>query len=199
MTEHEDIQKSKIYTRKGDNGQTTLFNMEHVSKSNPCFECLGDIDEANAYIGIIDDIKISVSNKKISIIDIQNQLIDIQSRLLDCGSHIATPLTSSSSTKISLTAFDHYHVEQLELWIDTLDSCLPPLKNFILPQSPFHIVRTIIRRAERHLIPLIDSGDCDQTVLKYLNRLSDYFFVLARYTSKSETIYSKTRPNPIHK
>lgn len=185
----EDIPKSKIYTRKGDTGSSTLFNMEMALKSHPRFECLGDIDEASAHIGCIQDIH--TREEKITLNDIKTQLADIQSRLLDIGSHIATPLNSSSSTKIKLTAFDSIHIETLETWIDTMDSLLPPLKNFILPQGPFHIVRTIIRRAERHLIPLMD--DCDPCVLQYINRLSDYFFVLARYTSTEDIIYVKQR------
>ena len=187
----EDFPKSKIYTRKGDTGTTTLFNMQIVSKSHDCFQCLGDIDEANAYIGVIENF--NVEGKIFTNKDIQNQLINIQSRLLDLGSHIATPLKSSSQNKIKITQFDSINVENLESWIDKMDSELPILKNFILPKGPFHIVRTIIRRAERSLIPIIEAENCDICILEYLNRLSDYFFVLARYTSKNETVYVKAR------
>jgi len=143
----------------------------------------------------------------------------IQSRLLDIGSSIATPITSSSRTKLQRVTFASSHVENLESWIDAMDANLEPLSNFILPSggkasSFLHLARTVCRRAERSAVTLSrclhqnfqqtdvedvnatpPNSDLDPSVLIYLNRLSDYLFTAARYmasrTNHEETIYQK--------
>uniref|UniRef100_A0A7S0GPT1 Corrinoid adenosyltransferase MMAB n=2 Tax=Amorphochlora amoebiformis TaxID=1561963 RepID=A0A7S0GPT1_9EUKA len=129
-------------------------------------------------------------------------LSEIQSRLLDVGSHIATPKLSSQEDRIRTVEFDVSHAEQLEAWIDKMDEELPALKNFILPGGgeaacALHIARSVTRRTERSVINLVHQGEADESVLKYLNRLSDFFFMAARYaaiqTGEAEVVYKKER------
>uniref|UniRef100_A0A7S2X672 Corrinoid adenosyltransferase MMAB n=2 Tax=Lotharella oceanica TaxID=641309 RepID=A0A7S2X672_9EUKA len=124
----------------------------------------------------------------------------IQSRLLDAGSHIATPRLSSTPERLKLVEFSEAHVDQLEAWIDQMDEDLPELKNFILPGgghagSALHVARSVARRTERSIIHLVSQGEVDSAVLKYMNRLSDFFFVAARYasmrTGNEEVVYKK--------
>ena len=120
------------------------------------------------------------------------------------GSHVATPRKSDEGheKKIQHTTFDEEHVNDLEKWIDAMDSELPPLKNFILPSgglaaSTLHVARTVCRRAERDLVGLYQAEQIDQQTYRYVNRLSDYLFMLARTCAmtegKPETIYKKAR------
>jgi len=129
------------------------------------------------------------------------QLHTSQSRLMDVGSAIATPIRSSDSKRLQRVAFDGMdHAEQLERWIDAMDEELPPLRNFILPSggataSSLHLARAICRRTERSIVPLVLKGECDASVGKYVNRLSDYLFVAARWaamrTEHVELVYKK--------
>jgi cob(I)alamin adenosyltransferase len=132
------------------------------------------------------------------------QLEEIQARLIDLGSHVATPRTSGDEQekKIAHTSFDESNVASLEGWIDQMDLALPPLKNFILPSgglaaSSLHVARTVCRRAERNLIPLYKEEHIEPQAYRYVNRLSDYLFTLARYCAmkeeKTETIYKKKK------
>ena len=127
------------------------------------------------------------------------------SRLFDVGSAVATPLDSSSDAKLKRAAFDESHVATLETLIDKMDEELPPLKNFILPSgglcaAHFHVARTLARRAERRVVPMVRSGAVDPGVGIYLNRLSDFLFVAARFSAlrhgHSEKIYKKAREVP---
>lgn len=131
-----------------------------------------------------------------------DQLIEIQSRLFDIGAHLATPQTSSTPAQLKRTIFDPSHTSQLEQWIDQMEIDLPILTNFILPSgnlltTHLHVCRAICRRAERRTIPLIARDDIDSVIQIYLNRLSDYLFVAARWTAKlseqKETIWKKPR------
>lgn len=132
------------------------------------------------------------------------QLEEIQARLIDLGSHVATPRNSGEDQekKIAHTDFDEANIANLEKWIDEMDLVLPPLKNFILPSgglasANLHVARTVCRRAERNLIPLYKEEHIDAHAYKYVNRLSDYLFTLARYCAlkegKPETIYKKAK------
>ncbi len=132
---------------------------------------------------------------------LETQLIKIQSILLDIGSHIATPKSSAAQKQLNrLSKFDASLTKELENWIDTFDEQLPALKNFILPSggkfaSAVHMCRSICRRSERSLQPLLQAGELDPDVCVYVNRLSDYLFTLARFAAhkegKAETIYKK--------
>lgn len=145
---------------------------------------------------------LDMPNKEVAMLA-ESQLIKIQSILLDIGSHIATPRTKAPQKQLDrLSNFDTDLTKELEQWIDTYDSELPPLKNFILPSggkfaATVHMCRSICRRTERSLQPLLQTSDLDSNVCVFVNRLSDYLFTLARYAAlkeeKIETIYRKPR------
>ncbi len=159
--------------------------MERRSKSDPTFDALGHSDEVNAAVAIAREHCAIAKN------GLEPMLIEIQNRLFDVGSAIATPLDRSAADKLAYTQFSSRFTEQLEKWIDELDSQLPPLKNFVIPSggmSSVHLnlARAICRRAERSVVPLVASGQTDPEVGRYLNRLSDFLFVAARFASKTE-------------
>ena len=146
-----------------------------VKKNHIKLECYGTIDELNAFIGNIYDQEISAFHKEM--------LFKIQNQLLNLGSCIAFDGEKGSITLPNVT---EESIEMLEKEIDRMDASLPILKNFILPSgfptvSKCHIARTVCRRAERNLVALREKGGIDPLHLKYLNRLSDYLFVLARF------------------
>lgn len=202
MTDNKTI---KIYTKTGDNGTTSLFNSKRVKKDSDYMKALGDVDETNACIGIVyTEIMNELDCKDKEIIKILTFLENIQSRLLDIGSHIATPLSNSSETKIKLTNFSKDYITEIEKEIDYYDDKLPQLKNFILPNgklskssSQTHLARTVCRRAERNILILFEINDVCEEVFIYVNRLSDYLFTLSRYLamkkngSNFEVIYKK--------
>eukprot|EP01024_Parvocaulis_polyphysoides_P009709 TRINITY_DN13116_c0_g2_i1.p1 TRINITY_DN13116_c0_g2~~TRINITY_DN13116_c0_g2_i1.p1 ORF type:complete len:215 (-),score=43.86 TRINITY_DN13116_c0_g2_i1:239-883(-) len=188
----------KIYTKTGDQGESSLFNGERKIKSDQCFEALGNVDELNSSIGVAREYCV-----KDSLQETVEQLERIQCRLLDVGSAVATPLNNSSESKLAKMAFDKSgnEVNMLENWIDVMDQSLPALKNFILPSgglaaSHLHMARTICRRAERSVVCLYEKGQVDKDVLVYLNRLSDYLFTVARFAAmkagNTEVIYKKS-------
>jgi len=165
----------KVYTKKGDKGDTQLLGGSMVKKNHIKLECYGAIDELNAFIGNIYDQDISASHKE-SLLKIQNQLFNL-------GSCIAF---DGKKEKTKLPNVTEENIEMIEKEIDKMDVSLPMLKNFILPSglptvSKCHIARTICRRAERNLVSLGQKEKIDPLHLKYLNRLSDYLFVLARF------------------
>ena len=130
------------------------------------------------------------------------QITEIQARLLDVGSHVATPRTSEQTKKVAHTDFSDQHIKALEVWIDQMDEKLPPLKNFILPSgglaaAQLHVARTVCRRAERDLVPLFQDELISEPTYIYINRLSDYLFMLARTCAleegQPETIYKKAK------
>jgi len=164
----------KVYTKKGDAGQTQLLGGSVVSKNHIRLECYGTIDELNAFIGNIYDQQLSKQHKSI--------LLAIQNQLFNLGSIISFDGTKE---KIVLPNISEANIEVLEAEIDKMDAYLPKLKSFILPSghntaSKCHIARTICRRAERNLVSLAKTTEINPLHLKYLNRLSDYLFVLAR-------------------
>ncbi|KAG0231888.1 hypothetical protein BGX31_005335 [Mortierella sp. GBA43] len=188
--------KSMLYTRTGDKGNSSLYNGERRPKTDSIFEALGAVDELNSSIGIAHHYCKKSAN------GLDEQLIEIQCNLQDIGSNIATPRNDASETQLRNTTFDEGHVDKLEGWIDDLDSRLPPLRNFVLPSGGessifLHQARSICRRAERTTIPVVESQVADETVLKYLNRLSDYLFAAARLAAKhdgcEENVYKKAK------
>ena len=165
----------KIYTKKGDKGKTQLLGGSMVDKNHIKLECYGTIDELNSFIGNIYDQEISTFHKE--------NLLKIQNQLFNLGSRIAF---DEKKYKIKLPNVTEENIELMEKEIDKMDESLPMLKNFILPSglptvSKCHIARTICRRAERNLVSLGKEEKIDPLHLKYLNRLSDYLFVLARF------------------
>lgn len=180
----ESAKKVRVYTRTGDKGMSSLFNGKRYSKADSHFEALGDIDELNAAIGLSVEF-LGAADKTLS-----DRLREIQSRLFDLGAHVATPLSESRETHKNRTRFDEGLIEELEKWIDEMDDTLPPLRTFVLPGgglpcTQLHFARAVCRRAERHVMPLIyNLNDVDISAGKYLNRLSDFLFVSARYAAK---------------
>ncbi len=167
----------KIYTKTGDKGTTSLIGGTKVSKSHIRIESYGTIDELNSFIGLCVD---TIGDNKTKIV-----LKEIQDRLFTIGSSLACdpdkePMLKLPDLKESDIAF-------LETEIDTMNEVLPLMKNFILPGgnvsvSNLHVARCVCRRAERNCVAMKENDlFIDETVLKYINRLSDYLFVLARY------------------
>ena len=164
----------KIYTKKGDKGKTQLLGGSMVDKNHIKLECYGTIDELNAFIGNIYDQDIRTFHKDI--------LFNIQNQLFNLGSIISF---DGKKKSIKLPNVKSENIEMMEKAIDTMEESLPRLKNFILPSghpsaSICHIARTICRRAERNLVALGQNQEIDPLHIQYLNRLSDYLFVLAR-------------------
>ena len=164
----------KIYTKKGDTGETVLIGGTKVQKNHARVETYGTIDELNSYIGLVRDCGIDRSYKDL--------LGEIQDRLFTIGSHVASDPETSRMTLPDLNESD---VVVLEESIDAMEKDLPEMKNFILPGghqtvSFIHIARCVCRRAERLAVALNGEGIVDILIIKYLNRLSDYLFVLAR-------------------
>ncbi len=189
----------KIYTRTGDAGTSSLFSGERRIKADRVFMALGDTDELNASIGLARS-HVEVAGPPMA--TMLPQLDSLQSRLLDVGSAIATPLGSSSEARLQRTAFEEgvRSTQQLEEWIDAMDAELPTLRNFILPSggaaaASLHVARAVCRRAERSVTPLCLDGECDPAAAVFLNRLSDYLFVGARFaalrTGGTEIPYQK--------
>ncbi|XP_004345611.1 ATP:cob(I)alamin adenosyltransferase [Capsaspora owczarzaki ATCC 30864] len=185
----------KIYTKTGDKGTSGLFTGERRPKDDAVFEALGATDELTSALALAREFTLSVNE------NLAEQFETIQCVLQDIGSNVATPRTTEDKARKGFTEFDPTQVEELEQWIDAMDEQLPPLRNFILPSggkasSAIHIARSISRRAERRVVPLVRDGEADEAAGRYLNRLSDYLFTAARYAAmlehKPEIVY-KTR------
>ena len=182
--------KFKLYTKTGDLGSSCLFNMERRDKDDEVFEALGDVDELGVCVGIARTFATEAAEPDGEML---TRLLEIQSRLLDVGSAVATPLQSSSTAdwKVKRVEFAEENITRLEGWIDEYDEELPPLTTFILPSGGktavhLHQARTVCRRAERRVVPLVREGHCDQAVGRYLNRLSDFLYQVARYAAQRE-------------
>ncbi|XP_023689104.1 corrinoid adenosyltransferase MMAB [Paramormyrops kingsleyae] len=184
----------KIYTKTGDKGFSSTFTGERRPKEDPVFEALGATDELSAAIGLAREFCLDRGHP------FTEELDKIQCILQDVGSNIATPLSSARESHIKKTKFSAQAVSDLECWIDRYTAELPPLKNFILPSggkssASLHVARTACRRAERRAIPIVRAGEADPDVAIFLNRLSDYLFIMARYAAlkegQQETIYQR--------
>jgi cob(I)alamin adenosyltransferase len=175
----------KIYTKTGDNGTTGLVGGTRIPKHDLRIDCYGTVDELNSYLGLIRDQTISD--------DSQTTLIKIQNQLFIIGSLLATDSDKlkdeSKRKRLGITLLKSEAIEFLETEIDTMNSVLPPMTHFILPGghqtvSFCHIARCICRRAERNISKLNTEQPTQPEILIYLNRLSDFIFVLARKLSK---------------
>jgi cob(I)alamin adenosyltransferase len=174
----------KIYTKTGDKGETSLYGGTRVSKAAARVESYGTLDELNALIGLA---KSEISDEKVL-----SQLQKIQFDLFTVGSEAATPtdkmLLANGKNRLDLMISEK-EITELELWMDDFDAELEPLKFFILPSggkaaATLHVCRTVCRRAERAMVFLNETEEVRPELIKYLNRLSDYLFILARYISK---------------
>lgn len=168
----------KVYTKKGDSGTTQLIGGTRVPKSSLRIEAYGTIDELNSHIGLIRDQNI---DKKYV-----DQLLEIQDRLFTLGSLLAA---DPEASKMKLPEVSETDVTFLETAIDEMEESLEPMRNFVLPGghstvSYTHIARCVCRRAERIITDLNHNSPVDPIILAYMNRLSDYLFVLSRKLTK---------------
>ncbi|SRR5579871_443487 len=167
----------KIYTKTGDKGKTSLIGGTKVAKSHIRIESYGTVDELNSFIGLLSDHLTDEHTKKV--------LKEIQDRLFTIGSSLASDPEKEPSLKIP--DLKENDISFLEKEIDKMNEVLPEMKNFILPGghvavSTAHICRCVCRRAERICVNMNENNQfVDPLVIKYLNRLSDYLFVLARF------------------
>ena len=173
------MKKSHIYTRGGDSGTTSLIGGSRVKKYSLQFDAYGTIDELSSHIGLLQ--AMIEPNPEVD----TNLLQWIQSRLFDVGTHLAMPYSENEKPCfITIT-----HVQLLEKQIDALDAQLPALSSFILPggcisAAQSHICRTVCRRAERLIAALTEEASINPVLLSFVNRLSDFLFVYARFLNK---------------
>ncbi len=180
----------KIYTKKGDSGTTQLIGGTRVPKHHVRIEAYGTVDELNSWVGLLRDEAIN-NNTKIT-------LIEIQDRLFTLGSLLAE---DKEKSKMTLPQLEEKDIEFLEQQIDRMNESLPEMKSFVLPGgntkvSHCHITRCVCRRAERLTTHTNEIFPINPIILKYLNRLSDYLFVLSRHLNhelKGEEILWKPR------
>ena len=174
----------KVYTKTGDTGTTALFGGTRVPKHHIRIESYGTVDELNSHIGLIRDQDINVLYK--------NVLVEVQDRLFTVGAILATPpekeILKNGQKRLQNLGILETDIEFLENEIDSMEDSLPPMTHFVLPGghttvSYCHIARCVCRRAERLAVHLHELEPTDELVIKYLNRLSDYLFVLARKLS----------------
>ncbi|MBI1954661.1 MAG: cob(I)yrinic acid a,c-diamide adenosyltransferase, partial [Proteobacteria bacterium] len=174
------VKLTKIYTKGGDKGKTSLGNGKRVLKSDARIEAIGAIDEANAAIGLS---RLFVPK------DLDALLCCIQNDLFDVGADLCKPNLDKEALRISACQVLH-----LEKQIDILNEALSPLTSFILPAgtaSALHLARAIVRRAERRVVALHILQDLNPELIKYLNRLSDLLFVMTRLVNdKQETLWA---------
>ena len=164
----------KIYTKTGDKGTTALFGGKRVSKADLRIDTYGTVDELNSWMGVLRDQEVNAIR--------QEELIEIQDRLFTIGSILAT---EPGNTKVKIPSLSESDIIFLEKKIDLMEATLEPMKVFVLPGghpsvSIGHVARTVCRRAERLVISLDANEKVEALVIQYLNRLSDYLFVLCR-------------------
>jgi cob(I)alamin adenosyltransferase len=192
--------KNVPYTRKGDQGTSQLLTGERRFKDDNAFEAMGAVDELCSVVGVAHAELIASGVDKHA--NLEQYLLDIMSRLFDIGSHLAKPKKVHDDDDSDEDGehfhpdgvgggFHESHIQDLEEWIDLYTDELPELLSFILPTgsklaAQLHVARTVCRRAERRCVILVEQKVCDPHALKYLNRLSDFFFSAARYANYVE-------------
>ena len=171
--------KSKVYTLTGDKGTTSLVGGQRVAKDDTRVEAYGTVDELNAHIGML------AHAIKGTDAAVEKLLFTIQNKLFNLGAYLATEQNDAQAPVYGLSDED---VKAVEAMIDALDEQLPPMRGFILPGGTqasvcCDICRTVTRRAERRVVALSHTATIHPLVLQYLNRLSDFFFVFARFNN----------------
>ena len=179
--------RSKIYTKKGDDGFTSLVGGKRVSKTNPRIEAYGTIDELNAFIACLME-EIDHERDRKFLLQIQYNLFTLSSYLASEEGMMVCPISEKNVTEI-------------ELEMDEIDTMLPSLKHFILPggcksNALAHVCRTVCRRAERNIFKIPEVDKIDKNCLQYVNRLSDYFFLLSRKQNFLKNISEIIWENP---
>lgn len=172
----------KIYTKTGDNGETSLVGGKRIAKDHIKIDAYGTVDELNAWIGVLHD---KVEEEKV-----KHQLNRVQNQLFVLGSHLASEPGKKSSF---IPEIDKTLIKDLETWMDEMSAQCPELKNFILPSgseliSFCHVARAVCRRAERVIIALARVENVENDIIIIFNRLSDYLFVLARFMSVLQNV-----------
>lgn len=178
------MKKSHVYTRVGDDGTTSLIGGARVKKCSMRLDAYGTIDELGAHIGLL--VAMLRTSSAIDTCPLQW----MQSRLFDVGTHLAMPSVEGLAAPCAITAI---HVQQVEAYIDMFDEQLPPLRTFVLPGGSLaaaqcHVCRTVCRRAERLIMALAEEVPLCVDLLSFVNRLSDFLFVYARFLNKIEGI-----------
>lgn len=175
------VQLTRIYTKSGDKGKTSLGSGERVTKTSERICAIGTVDEANALLGVV---RLSTQSQ----VDIDTVFARLQNDLFDVGADLCLPLKPTSESTNAPLRVTQNQVSFLENQIDTLNAQLSPLTSFVLPggtpaSAHLHHARTVVRRAEREVCQLmqVENEACSPLVLSYLNRLSDYLFVAARF------------------
>ncbi|HJU76199.1 MAG TPA: cob(I)yrinic acid a,c-diamide adenosyltransferase [Gemmatimonadaceae bacterium] len=172
----------KIYTKTGDGGETGLFGGGRVGKDHPRVEAYGDVDELNAAIG--------VARSAEALPRIDEVLVPIQRDLFGIGAMLATPNLEKMREQLAKARLDDTRIAELESAIDACENELEALRSFILPggsakAAALHVARTVCRRAERRVVHLQREIEIPDVVVRYLNRLSDLLFMLARVANKA--------------
>ncbi|MGB0428924.1 MAG: cob(I)yrinic acid a,c-diamide adenosyltransferase [Bacteroidia bacterium] len=171
----------KVYTKTGDKGETSLIGGKRVAKNHERIDAYGTIDELNSFIGLVRDYTQNTEQSDL--------LYKVQNTLFVIGSNLA----AMPESKMEIPNLQEQEIGELETAIDSMEKQLPELKNFILPGghpavSHAHVARCICRRAERLCVSVNDHVDIDASIIPYLNRLSDYLFVLSRFLAKENNV-----------
>ena len=174
---------TKIYTRTGDDGSTGLGGGQRVPKDSPRIEAYGTVDELNSFIGVA--IAVGIDDELAAMFKV------IQNDLFHVGSNLC--VLEADQKKFKMLTIGANHIKQLEKNIDKLQESLKPLENFILPggsigSAELHVCRCVCRRAEREILRLKNAEPINDFVLKYINRLSDLLFVMARYENLKKKV-----------
>ena len=182
---------SKVYTKTGDKGITSLIGGTRVKKSDIRINSYGTVDELNSFIGLL-----VTHTEEQETIDL---LTEMQNVLFNIGCNLAMGDNFKKELKESVVT--NKLIENVEKSIDRMQAAIPELKSFVIPggsrsASIAHVCRTVCRRAERLIIALDESSEVDRNLMAYVNRLSDYFFVLSRYLNNIEKVDEKIWQNP---
>lgn len=169
--------KSNLYTRTGDEGTTSLVGGERVRKNSTRLEAYGTIDELSSHLG-------EVAADPACAAEVRGQLQMVQNELFNIGSYLATAPREGDEPRCA--SIDAAVMQDMEGWIDALDEQTPKIRAFVLPggsvlAAKAHVARVVCRRAERRILDLAEESYVDPAVIRYVNRLSDYLFIAARY------------------
>lgn len=181
------MKKSALYTRTGDNGTTSLAGGQRIPKNAPRLEAYGSIDELNSHLGML----IALSEPDPATKEL---LTLIQNKMFNIGGYLATAPEDAGRWSAKAGGITQSDITTLEHAIDRLDADVPPLRQFVIPAGTpaacqAHIARTVCRRCERRLLDMADTGDpVDPVIIRYINRLSDFLFILARFNNLSSQI-----------